>query len=344
MKIAVDVMSGEQSPDVIIRGAIESLRETKADIILVGDREIINNALSKIVYDKRRIEIFHSTQIISMKESPTIAIKIKKDASVMVAARLVKEGVADGFVSPGNTGATFAAAFTQLGRLKGVSRPAILTTVPNKTGHFTAMLDSGANPECKPIHLVQFAVMGGVYVSKLWKLDNPKITLLSNGEESSKGTEVTRKAYEILKKLDINFKGYAEGRDLFDGKIDVAVCDGFTGNIVLKAIEGVALMFNHFLKGEIRKSIVYKASALLMNNVFKLLKKRMDYAEYGGAPLLGVKGVCIITHGNSSSKEIKNGIKVAVETIKNNVNRLIVEKIKEFDIDKWNWNFWEKPV
>lgn len=342
MKIAVDVMSGERAPEILIAGALESLKETESDLILVGDKQIIMDSLARFAYDIKRVEIVHSSEVITMKESPTTAIKAKPDASVLVCAELVKKGVADGFVSPGNTGATFTAAFMKLGRLKGVARPAILTTVPTRTsGVYTAMLDAGANPECKPIHLVQFAVMGSIYASRVWGIKSPKIALLSNGEEESKGTDITRKAYQILKKLPVNFIGYAEGRDMFDNSIDVAVCDGFTGNILLKTIEGVGVTVYNILKTEIKKSIVFKGLAVLMMKVFKELKKRLDYAEYGGAPLLGVNGLCIVTHGNSNSKEIKNGIKVAAQYIKHGINKDIVNDLKKFGINKLNWLHWE---
>ncbi|MBU1075661.1 MAG: phosphate acyltransferase PlsX [Spirochaetes bacterium] len=342
MKIAVDVMSGERAPDVLIAGALESLKETEADLILVGDKAIITDALTHYAYDINRVEVVHSKEVITMKESPTVAIKSKPDASVLVCARLVKNGVADGFVSPGNTGATFAAAFMNLGRLKGVSRPAILGTFPTKSNRYTAVLDAGANPECKPINLVQFAVMGSIYASKVWGIKDPKIAILSNGTEESKGTELTRKAYHILKKLPLNFIGYTEGRNIFDNSVDVAICDGFTGNILLKAVEGVGLTVYKILKNEIKKSIIFKGLSLLMMKVFNELKRKVDYAEYGGAPLLGLKGLCVVTHGNSTSKEIKNGIKVGVDFIKNNVNKKIIEELKKFGVSKLNWLHWER--
>ncbi|MDD5066603.1 MAG: phosphate acyltransferase PlsX [bacterium] len=340
MKIAVDVMSGERSPEPLVHGALESLKEHNASIILVGDKDIITSALKKYPHDKSRIEIVHSTQIIKMHESPTEAIKQKPDASVMVATQLVKNGLADGFISPGNTGATVATAFWKLGRLKGVSRPAILAKLPTSSYKYTAILDVGAIPECKAIHLVQFAVMGAVHVSKLYDIKSPRIGLLCNGEEETKGTAVSRKAYKILKKLPVNFVGNIEGRNLFDGSIDVAVCDGFTGNIILKATEGVGLTIYSLLKTEIRKSIIFQASALLMVKVFKELKKKIDYQEYGGAQLIGVNGVCIKTHGSSSTKDIKNGIKVAVKAVQNEMNGEIIEKLKEYGVNKLNWHFW----
>lgn len=340
MKIAVDVMSGERSPDTLISGALEAIKEYNTDIILVGNPNVIEHALKRFPHDRARVEIVPSNQIITMKESPTIAIKEKPNASIMVATQLVRDGLAQAVVSPGNTGATLAAAFTKLGRLKGVSRPAILAKFPTASHRYTTVLDVGAIPECKPIHLVQFAVMGGVYVSKLYDTKNPRIGIISNGEEETKGTELTQKAFKILKKLPINFIGYIEGRNIYDNSVDVAVCDGFTGNILLKATEGIGLTIYNLIKTEIRKSIFAQASALFMVNVFKELKKKMDYQEYGGAQLIGVNGVCIKTHGSSVAKDIKNGIKVAVKAIKNDVNKLIIEKLKEYDVNKFNWHFW----
>ena len=345
MKIAVDVMSGDRPPEELILGALDSLRETDANIILVGDKDIINDSLSRFSYNKNRIEVVHSSQVIAMKESPTTAIKAKPDASVLISAGLVKQGRADGFVSPGNTGATFAAAFMNLGRLKGVDRPAILVTSPTyKKKKYTALLDAGANVECKPINLAQFAVMGSIYASKVWGVKNPRIALLSNGSEESKGTSLTRKAFHILEKLPVNFLGYTEGKNLIDNSVDIVVCDGFTGNIALKVIEGAGILLYTVLKTEIKKSIIYKGLALLMSKVFKEMKKQLDSAEYGGAPLIGINGTCIISHGSSDSKGIKNGIKVAAKFIKNDVNKEIVEKLKEYGINKLKLLHWERGI
>lgn len=345
MKIAVDVMSGERGPEILIEGALESLKEIDGDLILVGDKNIINDSLSNFAYNRRRVEVVHSSEVITMNESPTIAIKSKPDASVIVCVRLVKQGIADGFVSPGNTGATFAAVYMTLGRLKGVSRPAILNILPTRdVNRWTTLLDGGANPECKAINLVQFAVMGSIYASKVLSIKEPKVALLSNGTEENKGTEITRKAYNILKKLPLNFTGYAEGRDMFDNSIDVVICDGFVGNIVLKTIEGVGLAIYDILRGEINKNILFKGFALIMRKVFKVLKKKIDYAEYGGAPLVGINGTCVITHGSSNSKEIKNGIKVAVQYIKNDINKEIKDVLKEYGVNKLNLLTWERGI
>ncbi len=342
MRIAVDVMSGERGVEEIVKGALGAVNEYDINVILVGNKDIIEGILKRKVYNRAKVEIYPANEVITMKEQPTIAIKRKKDASVLVAAKLVKEGIADAFVSPGNTGATFAAAFMNLGRLKGVARPALLTPLPTQTeGKFTALLDIGANPECKPIHLTQFAVMGAAYAHTIWKIEKPKIGLLSNGEEESKGIELTKKTHSILRKLPINYVGYIEGRDLFNNSVDVAVCDGFVGNLLLKTIEGVGMTVYSLLKEGIKSKFFYTLGALMIYPVFKMLKRRIDYSEYGGAPLLGINGISIVTHGNSSAKEIKNGIRVAAELIKTNINDIIVYRLKEYGINKFNWFNWE---
>jgi len=341
MKIAVDIMSGEEAPELLIKGAVEATNEMDVNVILVGETGIIEQALKKYIYKNEKISVIHSSEVITMNEVPTVAIKQKPNASVFVAAKLVKDGLADAFVSPGNTGATFAAAYMNMGRLKGVARPAILAVVPKISDKFTVILDVGANPECKPIHLVQFAVMGESYASTVLGIDKPRVGLLSNGKELSKGTEITQKAYKILKKLPLNFVGYIEGRDIFKDDIDVAVCDGFTGNILLKSIEGLGRTLLSILKNEINKSAISKIGAMFMSNTFKRIKKKMDYAEYGGAPLIGINGTCIVTHGSSNDKEIKNGIKVAVQMLAFQLNKIITEKLKKYNISKFHWFRWE---
>ncbi|MBN1898953.1 MAG: phosphate acyltransferase PlsX [Spirochaetes bacterium] len=342
MKIAVDIMSGERSPEILIKGAVEAANKLDITAILVGEKNIIEQALKTYNYRKDKITFVHSSEVITMNEIPTIAIKQKPNASVFVAARLVKDGLADAFVSPGNTGATFAAAFLNLGRLKGVSRPAILGVMPKVSDKFTVILDVGANPECKPIHLVQFAAMGEAYASTVLGIDSPRIGLLSNGTELSKGTDITQRTYKILKKLPVNFIGYIEGRDIFSDEVDVAVCDGFTGNIVLKALEGVGKALLNILKSEINKSALSKLGAIFMMKSFNKIRKKVDYSEYGGAPLIGIDGTCIVTHGSSNDKEIMNGIKVASQMLNYQLNKMISNKLKEYHISKMHWFHREK--
>ncbi len=341
MKIAVDIMSGENAPEMLIKGAVDATKEFKANVILVGDAKLIENALKIHSYVSNRISVVHASEVITMNESPTTAIKEKQNSSVFVAAGLVKKGVADAFVSPGNTGATFAAAYMNLGRLKGVARPAILAHVPKKGKGYTILLDVGANPECKPIHLVQFAAMGEIYARTVMGIKKPTIGLLSNGSETSKGTEITRKAYKVLNDLPLNFIGYIEGRDIFSNSVDVAICDGFLGNVLLKTIEGLGITILKIFKEEIDKSALSKIGAMFMVKSFHNIKKKMDYAEYGGAPLIGLNGISIVTHGNSNDKEIKNGIRVAVQMLNYNINNNIIDTLREYKISKIHWFKWE---
>lgn len=341
MRVAVDILSGEKPPELLIKGAIDSTKNKDIEVILIGNAEIIEKALKKYVYNEKKVKIIHTTEYIKMDESPTQAMKSKPNSSVFIAAEIVKNGEADAFISPGNTGATLTAAYMKLGRLKGVVRPAILAHVPKGKNKFTALLDVGANPECKPIHLVQFAVMGEIYAKVVWNVKKPKIGLLSNGTEISKGTEITQKAYKILKKLPVNFIGYIEGRDLFSDEVDVAVCDGFCGNILLKGIEGIGKFIFHLFKEDIRKYPFSQIGALLMSGTFKSIMNKVDYTEYGGAPLIGVNGTCIVCHGSSESKEIYNAIMVASKIHKYKLNNIITEKLKEYDISKFHWFRWE---
>jgi len=342
MIIAVDILSGEKPADVLIRGAIDATKEKDISVILIGNSAIIEEKLKKFVYNKKKVEVVHTDEFIGMDEIPTKAIKEKPRSSVIIAAELVKSGKADAFVSPGNTGASLTAAYIKFGRLKGVSRPAILAHIPKGKDSFTALLDVGANIESKPINLVQFAVMGEVYAETVWGIKKPKIGLLSNGSEESKGTEITRKSYKILKRLPLNFVGYIEGRDIFTENVDVAVCDGFVGNILLKGIEGIGKLIFSFFKEEIRKYPFSQLGALLMSGTFKTIRKKVDYAEYGGAPLIGLNKPCIISHGSASSKEIYNAIKVAARIVNYKLNKNIVARLREYDVTKFNWFNWER--
>ncbi len=337
MKIGVDILSGEQKPEVLIRGAVKGLKKIKGEIVLIGPEEIIEKTIEQYPWASGRIRIEHTEEVISMREIPTEALKKKPNSSVAIGMRLIEKGEIDAFVSPGNTGATIAAAYRYLGRLKGVARPGILAPVPDGTGGFTALIDVGANPECKPVNLVQFAVMGEVYMREVCGVAKPLVGILSNGEERYKGTELTRKAFKILSRLGCNFVGYVEGRDIFTGKLDVAVCDGFTGNIILKTVEGMGLSFINFLKNMVSKNILKQVGALVLLPEFRELKKRMDYAEYGGAPLLGMNGHIIITHGSSGEKEIMNAVRIAGEMVNHKLNQNIVNALINYGINKRQW-------
>jgi len=317
MKIAIDAMGGDHAPQEIIKGALEALEVHKdIQLIFVGKEEEIKKHLTGNI-DPARVEIVHCNEVIAMDEHPATAYRKKKDASITVATRLVKEGKAQAVVSAGSTGAQMVAALFGLGRIAGIDRPAIGTVFPTLQGP-KLLLDAGANADCKPENLVQFAQMGRVYAQQILNIPDPKVALISNGEEETKGNELTIKTHELLKNCQgLNFTGNIEGRDVLSGKSDVMVCDGFVGNTILKVLEGTASAIFTLLKEEISKSARSKLGAMLMMPALKGLKGRMDYSEYGGAPLLGVKGVSIICHGSSKAPAIRNAVRVAKECVEN---------------------------
>ena len=329
MRIAVDAMGGDKGPGVIVTGAAEAVREHpgKFDIVLVGQRDRIEPAMSAFGDDRSHVEIVHASEVIEMSESPASAFRKKKDSSIAVASRLVKEHEADAVISAGNTGAMVASALVTIGRLPGISRPAISTLWPTKK-RGAVVLDVGANRECTPKNLLQFAVMGEVFARYQLEIEHPRVGLLNIGEERSKGNELVRDAYELIEKEDLNFVGNVEGRDVFEGAADVVVCDGFVGNIILKISESMYSFLAHMVRAEINKGFVAKAGALLMKGAFGGVRSRLDYAEYGGAPLLGVNGVTIISHGRSSSRAIKNAILAAGKSVETEINRHIEERLE----------------
>ncbi len=334
MQIAVDAMGGDHAPEAIVAGVIEAVKELKdVGIILVGKKEIILEEIKKHKGQHASITLENASQVIDMDEFPAIALRTKKDSSILVCSKLVRENRAQAIVSAGNTGAVMGAMLMNTGRLKGILRPAIAAIIPNFSGGVTLLLDVGANVDCKPASLFQFALMGHVYASYIFGVNNPRIGILSIGEEESKGNELTASVFPLLKASSLNFCGNAEGRDIVNGKFDVVVCDGFVGNVVLKFGESLAEGILSFLKKELTSTFILRLGALLSMPAFKKFKKLVDYSEYGGAPLLGVNGVSIICHGSSSSKAIKNGIRVASEFIRHDVNRHIEEMMgKEVDI------------
>ncbi|MBI3398096.1 MAG: phosphate acyltransferase PlsX [Deltaproteobacteria bacterium] len=331
MKIAVDAMGGDYAPSVVIEGAIWAARELDTPLILVGDKARIEDELLRHDWKGLPLSIKHASQVVGMDESPGQAIRKKKDSSIKVCFDLVKSGEAGAVVSAGNSGAAMAAGIFVLRNLKGVDRPAIAVILPTKKDP-VVVLDAGGNVDCKPLHLVQFAVMGSVYAKCILKKNNPKIGLLSNGEEEGKGNDLTRETNEILKDNSfnyLNYMGYVEGRDIFSGDVDVVVCDGFVGNVVLKVTEGVAEALASMLKKEIQSSHLAKMGYLLAKGALLNVKKKVDYAEYGGAPLLGIDGIGIISHGASDARAIKNAIKVAYECAKNKLNRHLLEELEK---------------
>jgi len=322
--VAIDAMGGDFGPKPIIAGVLEALKEREFKAILVGNRNEILSLLPQGVKDK--VSIIEANDVISMSDSATDAFK-RKDSSIYKAVELVRNKEAQAVVSAGHSGATMSLATLRIGRLKNVSRPAIATLMPTKTGK-SLVLDVGANVDCKPEHLFQFGVMGEAYAQKLLKVNEPRVGLLSNGEEASKGNELTKEAYQLLQHLP-SFIGNVEGNNIFDASTDVIVCDGFVGNLVLKTSEGVADTISHFIKGYIKKSPIAIAGSLLMKKVFRKLKKEIDYAEYGGAPLIGINGCAIIGHGKSNSKAIKNAIFQAIDYVNAGVNIKIESRLEE---------------
>jgi len=306
MRIAVDAMGGDNAPKVEVAGAVAAAREFSIPIILVGDRDLLTAELAEHNISGIDISIHHASEVVGMHDSASDAIRKKRDSSIRVAYELVKAGKADAVVSAGNSGATMAAGMFVLKRLDGIDRPAIAQVFPTLNGH-TLVLDIGGNVDCKPLHLVQFAIMGEVYARHILGIAKPKVGLLSNGEEASKGNDLTRETSQILKEIAFDYAGYIEGRDIFAGHIDVVVCDGFVGNIVLKLSEGLAEAVGTMLKEEIKKSFISKIGYLLARSAFSRFRKKVDYAEYGGAPLLGINGVGMICHGGSNVKAIENG-------------------------------------
>ncbi len=323
VKIAVDAMGGDLAPGEIVRGALQAATEYRLSVILVGDEELVRAELDNSNAGGL-ISVVHASETIGMGEHPAIAVRRKKDSSVVRATQLVRDGVAGAVVSAGNTGAAMASALLYLGRIKGVDRPAIAGVLPKEKG-CSLMLDVGANVDCKPAHLLRFGIMGYHYAKKIMGIDNPRVGLLSNGEEDSKGNEATLAAFPGLQAAGINFVGNIEGRDIFNGSVDVVVCDGFIGNVVLKASEGMAAMLLKMVKEEMANNYPAKPGMAIAAPTLGELKKRMDYHEYGGAPFLGVNGVSIACHGSSTANAIKNAIRLAG----NSVDNCLVESIRE---------------
>ena len=324
--ICIDAMGGDFGPQPIIGGVIEALKEVKFEAILVGDTKILESLVPQNL--KQYVKFVQADEIVSMSDGATDALK-RKESSIFKAIELLKNKQTKAVVSAGHSGATMSLATLRVGRLKNVSRPAIATLMPNVTGGKTLVLDVGANVDCRPEHLFQFAVMGEAYAKEILKIESPKVALLSNGEEECKGNDVTKEAFTMISKLD-SFVGNAEGNQVFDGSVDVIVCDGFVGNILLKTSEGVADAISKIIKKHVKKSPVAIAGSLLMKKVFKTLKQQVDYDEYGGAPLLGVDGCVIISHGKSTSKAIKNAIFQALNFADSNINKVIEDELSRF--------------
>ncbi|MDF7826034.1 phosphate acyltransferase PlsX [Pontiellaceae bacterium B12227] len=333
MRISIDAMGGDYAPQEIVAGTLQAAENLQGleKLYLVGDETAIQAELAKHKGTVPScIEIVHCTEVVEMGESPAVAIRRKKDSSIARSVMLVKDGKADAVFSAGNTGAAVAAATLKLRTLKGVSRPAIATVMPTQTGPFV-LLDAGANPDSTPEMIQQFAVMGNIYSREILGVKEPTVGLLSIGEEAAKGNETTKKTFGLLEKTHLNFIGNVESRDLFNGKVSVAVCDGFVGNVVLKTSEAVARMIGNWLKTMFRKNIGRMLGYLLSRGVFKEMKSHADPSSYGGAPLLGANGVVIIGHGSSNAFATLNAIRVASEAIDHDVNHLIEAELQRIN-------------
>ena len=325
VKIAIDAMGGDFAPEQQVLGAVEALKKDKElSVILCGDEPQIKKILSECKYDANRLEIVHTTEVITMEEIPTKAVKTKKDSSTVVAFRLLKEGKADGLVSSGSTGAVLTAGVLVLGRLKGVSRPALCPIIPNHRGSGTFICDCGANLECKPINLVHFAIMASIYARAAYGIKNPKVGLLNNGTEDHKGLALQQEVNAMLKETpSVNYVGNVEGRDLMYGDIDVMVSDGFTGNIAMKAVEGCGKTVSAIMKREFKRNLWTKLRALLCGDIIKKIRGSLDYEAVGGAMFLGLKKAVVKGHGNSKAR----GFAVCIAQAANAVRGQMVEKI-----------------
>ncbi len=335
--IALDAMGSDRAPKPEIEGAIHAARNYGVRVLLVGPEEAIKAELARHPSAARLpIEIVHASEVITMEDKAVQAVRAKRDSSIRVGLRLVREGQAHGFVTAGNTGAAMASAKMVLGALPGVDRPALAAVFPTAPGTAAILLDVGANVDCKPHNLEQFAVMGEIYFRSMFggvkfagnrpafgSAKSPRVGLLSIGEEETKGNDLTRESFHLLKRLPLNFVGNVEGRDLFNGHVDVIVADGFVGNVALKISEGVANLVRTVLKESLKATITSQVGYMLSRSAFADFKRRIDHTEYGGAPLLGVKGVCIITHGSSNANAIKNAVRVAAEFSQRHINESI---------------------
>ncbi len=323
MRIAVDAMGGDHAPRVNVDGAIAAAREYGISCLLVGKSSELSRLLADSGYEGTDIEIVEAPEVVTMDDPATAAIRKKRNSSIRIAANCVRDGRAEGLVSAGHTGAAMVCAKMVVGMIEGVDRPALATVLPNLTGH-CLLLDVGANPDTKTPHFREFAVMGSIYAELAFGKKAPSIGLMSIGEEDSKGTDKTKEAFKALKETGLNFVGNVEGRDVFNGAVDVIVTDGFTGNVILKVSEALAEMVENLLREEIKRTLQASVGFLLSKAAFRRFKQRLDYSEYGGAPLLGVKGCVIICHGRSSAKAVKNAIRFAAEFSR----RKLAEKIQ----------------
>jgi len=327
MRIALDAMGGDYAPEVVVEGGVLAARELEAEVILVGREEAIYQELKKHDTSGLSLPIVSASQVIEMTDKPAQAVKAKKDSSMVVGMGLVKKGEAQAFISAGNSGGVMVAALFHLGRIKGVQRPALCAIFPSHEGPL-CILDVGANTDCKPLYLLQFAIMGSVYMERVLGVGKPRVGIVSTGEEEGKGSQLVLEAYELLKRSGLNFIGNVEGKDVPLGLAQVVVTDGFTGNVIVKLAEGMAGFFAELVEEEIKRSPLTALGGLLAKPAFRGVKMRLDYSEYGGVPLLGVEGVVIVAHGRSNSKAIKNALYMAKRTVEGGMIEAIKEEIE----------------
>ena len=329
MKIVVDAMGGDYAPKAVVEGALSAAKEyPKQQIVLIGIEERVREELKKSKFHPDNIEVINAPEVILMDEPAALSIRKKRDSSIIRGLNLLKNNQADAFFSAGNTGAVVCAATLGLGMLSGVERPGIAIMAPTLKKDPTLIIDVGANIDAKPLHLLQYAAMAEAYYEHIFRLPRPSIGLLNIGEEEAKGTNSLKETHQLLAGSPLNFIGNIEGKDIFKGKAEIVICDGFVGNVALKVSEGVAEACGELLKREIMNSVMAKIGLFFIYNSLKRFKKNLDYSEYGGAPLLGVNGVVIIGHGRSSAKAVKNAIRVAIQEVESGVNQSIIEKVK----------------
>ncbi|MDR0879906.1 MAG: phosphate acyltransferase PlsX [Clostridioides sp.] len=327
MKIAIDGMGGDNAPVSTVEGVSKAIKEYGVEVIITGDRDILEKEFSKHDFDRTKLEIVHTTEVIENEDKPVKAIRRKKDASMVVALNLVKEGRADAVISAGNTGALLAGGLFIVGRIKGIDRPCLCSVLPNVKGGLSLIADCGANADCKPKNLCEFAAMSDIYAKKVLEIENPRVAVLNIGLEEGKGNDLVKKSFDLIKEMEgINFIGNVESREALNAFTDIIVCDGFTGNVLLKSVEGAAMSIFSLLKEAFMSNAKSKIGALLLKDQVVKLKSLMDYSEYGGAPLLGLNGGVIKAHGSSDATAIKNAINQGIKFANGNV----VDDIKEF--------------
>lgn len=331
MRIILDGMGGDNAPAEIVAGAVMAARQMEHKIVIVGDQEMIDAELSKFTYDPEQISVRHASDVITNDDPPVKAVRSKTDSSMVIGINMVKKEEGDLFISAGNSGALMAGGLFILGRIQGIDRPALASIYPIMGGKASLLVDAGANAECKPVNLLEFGTMGSIYMEKVLDRTAPTVGLVNIGVEETKGTTVVKAAYELLEKSDINFIGNVEARDVPKGKADVIVCDGFVGNVILKLTEGLAWNILKLLKAKFTSNTISKVGAFLLSKKLHEIKNEFDYSEYGGAPILGVRGAMVKMHGSSNAKAVMNTILKGIPYVENNVVQIIQNSVVEIE-------------